>query len=209
MKKKALIGGVVLLVSSVLLGACNAPQQEIEKYIVEMGELASNLNAIETSAAQGNWEGAQRSLEQAKIYHFNIDVGIDGLEKKGVDSAQIDRGRVASIYLHKGFEVIDNMLIVHMKIAQLTPLMEGLSEGTKEDVAKALDWLNELMVIIRDTKSSVASFLDYANDYYSNNPDDGKKLHADTTIPKMEQLSNQLEEAESKFKNYIDTLSKT
>ena len=134
MKKKAFIGVMLLLVSSMLLGACNVPKEEIEKYLLEMGEVAKNLNALNDSAARGTWEDAQQNLEQANIHHSNIDAGIDELEQKGIDSTQIERGRVASTYLNNAYEVIDKMLIVHIGLAELKPLMEGLSEGTKEDV---------------------------------------------------------------------------
>ncbi len=50
MKNKAHIG-VLLLVSLVLLSACNVPQQGIEEYIAEMGELSNSLDAIDTAGA--------------------------------------------------------------------------------------------------------------------------------------------------------------
>ncbi|MFC1869762.1 hypothetical protein ACFLYE_00650 [Chloroflexota bacterium] len=209
MKRKALVGTVLLVLSSLLLGACAVPQEEIDKYIAELGELAGNLDAIDASAAQGNWEEAQSSLEQAKIHHSNIEEGINELEQKGVEPAQIARGRAASTYLHKAVEIIDRMLVVHRKTSELRPKMEVLSQGTQEDVARALDALNELTLVIPDTKSSIKGFLDYANNYHSSNPEDARKLRVDTAIPKMEQLHTQLDVRETEFKGYIGTLSKS
>ncbi|MFC1940958.1 hypothetical protein ACFLWL_00890 [Chloroflexota bacterium] len=207
MKKKALIGVTLLLVSSMLLGACNVPNEEIEKYLLEMGEVAKNLNAINDSVARGNWEEAQKSLGQAQIHHSNIDAGIDDLEQKGVDSTQIERGRAASTYLNIAHAAIDRMLIVHIGLAELKPLMEGLSEGTKEDVLEAIDKLNALVLTIRNTKSAIQNYLDYAKIYYGNNPEDAKKLKADTTIPKFEQLYKDLDAQETTIEGYISTLS--
>jgi len=207
MKKNFFVIMVTLLILPILPGGC--AQEGIDKYITEIGELADNLNAFETQAAQGNWEEAKQSIEQAKIHHANIDAGIDELEKTGFDSREIARGRAASAYLLKAFEVIDHMLLVHMKVAGLLPQMEGLSRATAAEAGKTLYELSELLTIIKKTQSSIESFLTYANDYSDNNPDDAKKLHADTTIPRMEQLYQQLEETAAKFINTVDAPRKT
>jgi hypothetical protein len=208
-RKKWLIGAVLLMFPSVLPVACTAPVEEIEQLMTEMGELGGNLDAVDASSAQGNLEGVQSNLEQAKIHLSNIDTGIDELEEKGIDSTQIERCRAASTYLHKGFEVIENILILNLEIAESESTMEGLSEGTKEDVSEAIDSLNELILLPRNTKSAIQDFLDYAANYYYNSPEDAKKLKVDTTIPEWEQLYDELDTLESEFEGWIDHLSES
>ena len=198
---------VALLILPILPGGC--AREGIDRYIAEIGELASNLNAFETQAAQGNWEEAKQSIEQAKVHHTNIDAGIDELEKTGFDSREIARGRAASTYLHKALEIIDNMLLVHMKVAGLAPQMERLSRATAGEAGETLQELGELLTMLKNTQGSIESYLDYASDCNNDNPDDAKKLHADTTIKKMKQLYQQLEETAARFINTVDAPSKT
>ena len=204
MKRIAIILISALLTISLLVGGCT--QEEIDKYLTEMGGLAGDLDAIDAAAAQGKWQEAKNSLEQAQMHHSNIDAGIDDLEASGIEPLQIERGRVASTYLHKAVDIIENMLAWHMTLPELN--MEGLSEATKEEVAEAVSKLNELNTIAESTKSSIEEFLDYAGIYNSNNPDDAKKMKADSTIPHMKKLYNDLDARQAEFQEYIDKLSK-
>ena len=87
--------------------------------------------------------------------------------------------------------------------------MERLSQLTAGEAGETLQELGELLTMIKNTRSSIESYLDYASDYNNDNPDDAKKLHVDNTITKMEQLYQQLEETAARFINPVDAPSKT
>jgi hypothetical protein len=191
-----------MLALPVLTSGCS--QSEVDKFVTEMGQVAASLDAIDASAAQGNWQQAKDSLEQAKLHHSKIDAGIDDLQKRGVDQTQIERGRAASTCLHDAVNIIDNMLVWHMTLPTLN--MEGLSKGTKDDVARAVSTLNQLITIAENTKTSIDGFLNYAGTYNNKYPDDAKKMRVNTAIPKMEQLRNDLMTRQSEFRSIIKNL---
>ncbi len=194
---------VAMLALPMLTFGCS--QSEVDKFVAEMGQVAGSLDAIDASATQGNWQQARNSLDQAKLHHSKIDAGIDDLEKRGVDPTQIERGRSGSTYLHNAVNIIDNMLVWHMTLPTLN--MEGLSKGTKDDVARAVTTLNQLIAAAENTKSTINVFLNYAKTYENRYPDDAKKIKANTAIPRMEQLYNDLVTRQSDFRGFIKTLT--
>ncbi|MFC1958095.1 toll/interleukin-1 receptor domain-containing protein [Chloroflexota bacterium] len=185
----------------------NQPREEIERYLIEMSQITNQLAAIYHSINEGNLDDAQENARKARISQSNIDKGIDELEKQGTDAVQIERGRVASTCVNKLGKAADSVLAMQIKIAETRPLLDRLSEGTKEDVSKAMDALTELANVIRDAKDAIQNYLNYATDYYGMYPEDAKKLETDTLVPQLQKLYKQIEAQESRMTGWGDTLS--
>lgn len=197
LEKKGFI--FLLLLFSVLSTGCVATQEEIDEYIAEMDEIASNLDATTNYVAQENWAQAQNSLDKAMTHLSTIDNGINDLEQRGVDPAQIERGRAGSTYLHKASDVMYKIIAWNMDKDEVKTQPDGLEGGTEEDIQRVIDAINTLTSDLNDMQDSIDTFVEYSEDYRSKYPEDAQNFEVGNAIQDMEQLNNQLKSRSSQF----------